>query len=161
MATTERLPFDDKTAAQMVSCVARLGLTLCHINWKRGARRGVLTLTIDKENGVTLDDCEKTTHAVETLLDGLDVPGFTEVPYSLEVSSPGLDRPMFTVADCERFQGRRVTAQLTVKVDGASRLKGILEKVDGDLVTILDEDQHRRYTVRFGDAKIIRLVPEL
>jgi len=122
------------------------------------ARRGVLTLTIDREGGVTLDDCEAASRAAEQVLDAGDP---IEKAYSLEVASPGLDRPLWTLADCAKFIGKRVTVRLLRKVDGAGNLKGTLEKVDGDVLTVLDEDQRRRYTVRFDDVKLARLVPEL
>ncbi len=54
-----------------------------------------------------------------------------------------------------------MTVRLEQKVEGTAKLKGILEDVRGDALTVLDEDQHRRYTVRFGDVRIARLVPEL
>ena len=86
---------------------------------------------------------------------------FERLVAALEVSSPGLDRPLWTLDDCVRFRGRRVAVQLVRKVDGAARLKGVLEDVKGDTLTVLDEDQHRRYTARFGDVRLARLVPEL
>jgi ribosome maturation factor RimP len=51
--------------------------------------------------------------------------------------------------------------RLAAKIEGTSKLKGVLETVDGERLTVLDEDRHRRYTVRFGDVKLARLVPEL
>jgi ribosome maturation factor RimP len=151
------LPFDDVTADTLRARIAALGLELCHVEWKKGSR-ATLTLTVDKPAGVTLQDCEAASHAASEVLDPLEelLP-----KYALEVSSPGLDRPLWTLADCARFRGRRVTVQLVQKVDGTARLKGVLEDVQGDTLTVLDEDQHRRYTARFGDVRLARLVPEL
>src|SRR5262249_22807647 len=120
--------------------------------------RGVLTLTIDKAAGVTLDDCESASRAASAVLDASDE---IEKAYSLEVASPGLDRPLWTLADCARFVGKRVTVRLVEKTEGTAKLKGTLEKVEGDALTVLDEDRARRYTVRFDDVKLARLVPEL
>ena len=151
------LPFDGGTADLIRQRIAAFGLDLCHMEWKPGAR-ATLTLYVDKPAGVTLADCEVASRAASEILDPLE----EELPnYSLEVSSPGLDRPLWTLADCERFRGRRVAVQLVRKVDGAARLKGVLEDVQGDTLTVLDEDQHRRYTARFGDVRLARLVPEL
>lgn len=130
---------------------------LCHIAWVPRKRRGVLTFFIDRDGGVTLDDCEAASHALEGKLDTLEELGGS---YLLEVSSPGLDRPLWTIADCERFTGRRVRVQLHEPVEGTARLKGLLESVSGSLLTILDEDRQRRYTVQFGDVKLARLIPE-
>ena len=151
------LPFDGDTAELIRSRVASRGLELCHIDWKPGAR-ATLTLYVDKAAGVTLEDCEEASRAASEVLDLLE----EQLPkYALEVSSPGLDRPLWTLGDCERFRGRRVSVRLESKVDGAARLKGILEDIQGDALTVLDEDQRRRYTVRFGDVRLARLVPEL
>lgn len=150
------LPFDDVTADLLRARIAALGLELCHVDWKRGSR-ATLTLTVDKPAGVTLEDCETASRAASEILDPLE----DRLPrYALEVSSPGLDRPLWTLEDCARFRGRRVAMRLASKVEGAARLKGILEDVRGDALTVLDEDQHRRYTVRFGDVRLARLVPE-
>lgn len=151
-------PFTDEVAAQIADALKARGLELYHAAWKPAKKQAVLTLTIDKPGGVSLADCETASHLAGDLLDQIDAP---DVPYRLDVESPGLDRPLFTSADCARFRGKRVVVRLNTKVDGASRLKGVLESVDGELVTVLDEDQHRRYTVRFGDVKLARLVPEL
>jgi ribosome maturation factor RimP len=150
------LPFDDLTADLLRARIAALGLELCHMDWKKGSR-ATLTLTVDKPAGVTLEDCETASRAASEILDPL---GERLPRYALEVSSPGLDRPLWTLEDCARFRGRRVAMRLASKVEGAARLKGILEDVRGDALTVLDEDQHRRYTVRFGDVRLARLVPE-
>jgi len=151
------LPFAGVTADLLRARIAALGLELCHVEWKTGSR-ATLTLTVDKPAGVTLEDCEAASCAASEILDPLE----ERLPkYALEVSSPGLDRPLWTLTDCARFRGRRVMVQLVRKVDGAARLKGVLEDVQGDALTVLDEDQHRRYTARFGDVRLARLVPEL
>lgn len=151
------LPIDDGTADLIRQRIAAFGLDLCHVEWKPGAR-ATLTLYVDKPAGVTLEDCEIVSRSASEILDPLE----EKLPnYALEVSSPGLDRPLWTLADCVRFRGRRVAVQLVRKVDGAARLKGVLEDVKGDTLTVLDEDQHRRYTARFGDVRLARLVPEL
>lgn len=151
------LPFDGGTADLIRERIAAFGLDLCHMEWKPGAR-ATLTLYVDKAAGVTLRDCEAASRAASEILDPLE----EKLPnYSLEVSSPGLDRPLWSLDDCRRFRGRRVAVQLARKVDGAARLKGVLEDVQGDTLTVLDEDQHRRYTARFGDVRLARLVPEI
>jgi ribosome maturation factor RimP len=151
------LPFDEVTADLLRARIGALGLELCHVEWKRGSR-ATLTLTVDKPAGVTLEDCEAASRAASEILDPLE----EHLPkYALEVSSPGLDRPLWTLADCARFRGRRVTVRLAERAEGTARLKGVLEDIQGDALTVLDEDQHRRYTVRFGDVRVARLVPEL
>lgn len=151
------LPIDAGTESLLRGRLEALGLELCHLAWTPG-RRAVLTLFIDRPGGVTLDDCEAASREASAVLDPLEegLPA-----YVLEVSSPGLDRPLWTLADCVRFAGRRVVVRLERTVEGTAKLKGILEEVRGDSLTVLDEDRKRRYTVRFGDVRIARIVPEL
>jgi len=156
--TAKGLPIDAGAESRLRGRLEALGLELCHADWAAGRGRATLTLFIDRPGGVTLEDCEAASRAASEVLDPIE----DSLPaYVLEVSSPGLDRPLWTLEDCTRFKGRRVTVRLERKVDGAARLKGVLEDVRGDSLTVLDEDQHRRYTVRFGDVRIARLVPEL
>jgi ribosome maturation factor RimP len=151
------LPIDAGTESLLRGRIEALGLELCHLGWNPG-RRAVLTLFVDRPGGVTLADCEAASREASAVLDPLEeaLPA-----YVLEVSSPGLDRPLWTLADCARFAGRRVTLRLQRALEGTAKLKGILEEVRGDSLTVLDEDRKRRYTVRFGDVRIARLVPEL
>ncbi|HQR46738.1 MAG TPA: ribosome maturation factor RimP [Thermoanaerobaculia bacterium] len=149
-------PLPGEAVEALRSALSALGLELCHLEWKPG-RRGTLVLFIDRPGGVGLDDCEAASAAASSVLDPLE----DRLPsYVLEVSSPGLDRPLWTPADCERFAGQRVDVKLRQPVEGTSRLKGLLEQAAGERLTILDEDRKRRYTIRFGDVKSARLVPE-
>ncbi len=157
-------PLSQQIVSEIGERLAELGLSLCHIEWKKGRQRSVLTLTIDRPSGVTLHDCEGATRAVENLLEPVETLGESWV---LEVESPGLDRRLYTLEDFRRFTGQKVRLELrtplpasTPGVTKRARLKGPLESVDGDAVTILDEGSASRYTVRFGDVKIARLVPE-
>jgi len=149
-------PLSGEAVEALRGALSALGLDLCHVAWTPG-RRATLLLTIDRPAGVSIDDCERASHAASTVLDALEE---TLPPYVLEVSSPGLDRPLWTLADCARFRGRRVDVRMLRPVEGTSRLKGPLESVSGDWLTILDEDRKRRYTFMFGDVKSARLVPD-
>ncbi len=150
------LPLPGEAVEALRNAVAALGLDVCHLEWKAG-RRSTLLLTIDRPEGVSLGDCEEASRAASRVLDPLE----EKLPaYVLEVASPGLDRPLWTIADCVRFTGRRVLVQTRRPVEGTSRIKGPLESVEGDLLTVLDEDRKHRYTVSFGDVKSARLVPE-
>ena len=151
------VPIGAETLGRIREALAGRGLELCHVGWVPAARKGKLTLTIDREGGVTLEDCETASHLADEILEAGD-----EIPnaYLLEVESPGLDRPLWTLDDCRRFAGNRVRVALNIPVEGAKRLKGPLEVVEGDSLIVMDEDRKRRYTVRFGDVKVVRLIPE-
>jgi ribosome maturation factor RimP len=82
-----------------------LRLELVEIEFKRSGREAVLRQFIDKEGGVTLDDCADVSRELSLVL---DVEDCIPCAYTLEVSSPGLDRPLKTPADYERFAGRLI-----------------------------------------------------
>ncbi|MFW6221574.1 MAG: ribosome maturation factor RimP [Fibrobacterota bacterium] len=84
--------------------VQSLGLELYEIKYIRGGR-SILRVYIDKESGVTIDDCELVSNELSMLL---DVEEFSRSPYTLEVSSPGLDRPLLSTKDFRREIGRQV-----------------------------------------------------
>jgi ribosome maturation factor RimP len=84
---------------------ASLGLELVEVEYKQEGRQMVLRLFIDREGGVTLDDCAGVSRELSEIL---DVEDFIQGHYNLEVSSPGLNRPLKTPADYERFTGRLV-----------------------------------------------------
>jgi len=151
------IPIGAETLGRIREALETKGLELCHVGWVPGARKGRLTLTVDRPGGVTLDDCEAASRLADGILDGDEgIPG----AFLLEVESPGLDRPLWTLDDCRRFTGRRVRVATNEPVDGAKRMKGPLEAVEADALIVMDEDRKRRYTVRFGDVKVVRLIPE-
>ncbi len=84
--------------------LARDGFELVEVEWGREGLRWVLRLYVDKPGGVTIDDCQAASRTVEPIL---DVEDFIEPSYELEVSSPGVDRPLRKAADFERFAGQR------------------------------------------------------
>ncbi|MGL4737490.1 MAG: ribosome maturation factor RimP [Cellulosilyticaceae bacterium] len=95
-----------------------------------------LRIYIDKEGGITIDDCQKTSRAIEVVLDEKDP---IELPYMLEVSSPGLDRILKKDKDFERFNGSVVDVKLYKAVDKQKHFQGeLVSKTDAEL-TIKDD----------------------
>ena len=85
--------------------VASLGMELVDVEYRREGRAMVLRLSVDRESGVNLDDCAQVSRELSEIL---DVEDFIEGYYTLEVSSPGLNRPLKKTADYERYRGRLV-----------------------------------------------------
>ncbi len=99
------------------------GYDLVDVEYLRGPGGMVLRLIIDKPGGVTIDDCADVSHLVGDLLDVEDpIP----CPYNLEVSSPGINRPLKKPQDFKRFAGQKVYVQTSEPVEGRRRFKGIL-----------------------------------
>ncbi len=97
---------EQKLTEMITAPVEALGYELVGIEFIRG-RTSTLRIYIDSEDGINVDDCADVSHQVSAVL---DVEDPISVAYNLEVSSPGLDRPMFTADHYARFQGRRSRA---------------------------------------------------
>lgn len=97
-------------------------------------KSGALTVYIETEAGVDLDTCEKFHNAIFDPIDELD-PSYGQ-PYTLNVSSPGLDRPFKTVRDFERNTGKEVELKLYAPLKGKKFLQGFLEEFDENTVTV-------------------------
>lgn len=131
-----------------------MGFELVDLNWFHWQGRWVLRLRVDKESGVNLADCVRISKEVGVHLDSLDI---IDVPYSLEVSSPGLDRPLRTRRDFERFIGSMIHVHTANPLDGRSNWKGILQSVDG--VSIKVEVDHVLYAIPIDAIGRAALVP--
>lgn len=112
-----------------------------------------LRIYIDKDGGITIEDCEKTSKAIEVVLDEKDP---IKIPYILEVSSPGLDRPLKKEEDFERFKGRIVDIKLFKAVNNQKEYQGELQGLVDGVVSIITEDNEELSFAR-KDIAIIRL----
>ncbi|HET7452440.1 MAG TPA: ribosome maturation factor RimP [Thermoanaerobaculia bacterium] len=148
---------DEKTTREIGQIAEENGCRLLAVETAGAGRQLVLRLILDKEQGVTLEDCERVSRDVSPLLDAETTIGHR---YHLEVSSPGLDRKLYSAEDARRFVGSRVKVQSTVPVDGARNFRGTLESVDGERLRIVDEDSRKTYNLSFGEIKVARLAPE-
>lgn len=106
-----------------------LGYTLWDVEFlKEGARR-ILRVTIDNEDGITIEDCEKMHRAIDPILDEIDP---IEDAYDLEVSSPGIERDLRTSAHIDACVGERVEARFFAPFEGIKQLEGILLGREGE-----------------------------
>jgi ribosome maturation factor RimP len=115
-----------RLVAMVEPVLAGLGYELVDLQLALARAGAQLRLFIDRDAGVGIDDCERVSHAVSALLDANDpIP----VAYSLEVSSPGLDRVLRTPAHYARHTGQRVHVELVAPRDGRRRFTGLLTNV--------------------------------
>jgi len=103
--------------------LASEGMELIDIEYRREGRGWVLRLFIDKKGGVTLDDCTNVSHQIGDLIEVKDI---IDHPYTLEVSSPGLNRPLKNISDFERFKGKKVKIKARKLIDGRRNFRGTL-----------------------------------
>jgi ribosome maturation factor RimP len=112
------------------------GLELMDLEYKTGQSRSLLRIFIDKNGGVTLSDCENVSRQLSAVL---DVNDLVKGAYVLEVSSPGVDRPLRTDQDYQRSVGR--TVRISYEDDGrVLQVIGLLKSVDNDFVTVQQQD---------------------
>jgi ribosome maturation factor RimP len=117
---------------------------------------GVLRVTLDHEGGVGLDELAVANRAISRALDEADpIPG----RYTLEVTSPGLERTLRLPRHWQRAIGERIKVKTTVEIEGSRRVQGVLEGVDGDVATIRTEDGATR-AFRLEDVDRARTVFE-
>lgn len=111
--------------------VVNLGYELWELEYAARSGGGLLRLYIDSPQGITLEDCERVSRAVSAIMDEKDpIAG----QYTLEVSSPGLDRVLRTAEHFARFNGERVKVETTTPVNGRKRFAGRLTDVsDGQI----------------------------
>ncbi len=109
------------------------GLELVDIEFQRETRGWVLRIYIDKEGGVTLNDCTVVSQQLSAVL---DVEDPIDTPYTLEVSSPGLTRPLKKMKDYERYKGRLVRIKTYQKIEGQKEFKGKLLGLEEDIVSL-------------------------
>ena len=135
--------------------VVALGYELVDLEFRPSGKEGLLRLYIDGPDGVNLDDCERVSHQVSALLDVEDpIPGH----YSLEVSSPGLDRVLRTAEHFRRFAGNRVKLQLAEGVEGRRRFTGTLLGLEQDEVLLEVDGENLRLPL--SGVEKARLVPQ-
>jgi ribosome maturation factor RimP len=152
------LSVKDEELLQLITpAISDLGLECIGIEYAPGRGNSLLRVYIDaNERAVTLDDCEAVSRELSALLDVNDpITG----RYTLEVSSPGIDRPLFTPAQFTRFIGETVKIALNLPVEGRRRLLGPLKAVDGDEITV--EQDGVDVTVVHDNIQKARLVPDL
>lgn len=135
--------------------VEAAGLELVDVTFRREAGRRILRVTVDREEGVDLDTIAGTS---ERLSRRLDLEEFAPGPYTLEVSSPGVERPLRRPEEFVRRVGEKVKVRTTEPIEGARNHAGVLVAADDDGVTIATERGER--TLRYGDISSARTVFE-
>ena len=124
----------------------------------QGAKRKTLQVMIDRLDGqpVTITDCTQSSHTISALL---EVEDPLQDAYNLEVSSPGMDRPLVKLKDFERFSGESVRLELKFPVEGRRRFQGRLEGVKDGKVLVHMEDESALSEFEFEDIQKANILP--
>jgi ribosome maturation factor RimP len=144
----------DTLVALLQPVVEGLGYVLWELEFAPGRGNALLRLYIDSADGITLDDCERVSRAVSEVLDAEDpVPGH----YTLEVSSPGLERPLRTPAQFAAYVGQPVFVELAQAVEGRRRFNGPLVAAGAESIEV--DVEGRRHVLPIGAIRRAHLAP--
>lgn len=134
-----------------------MGYDVVRVQLMEGKRRSVLQVMIDRldEALVTLDDCEKVSHHVSAVL---DVEDPIRGEYNLEVSSPGIDRPLTRLRDFERYIGHEAKITTRMPVEGRKRFRGVLVRADNGKIGLDLSEEKAQVDLAFDNVASAKLV---
>lgn len=115
-----------------------LGYEIVDIEFQNGSKHDLLSIFIYKKEGIDLDDCTEMSRSLERKLDNLEA---LKNPYYLEISSPGLDRPLKTKDDYRRNVGNGVDVKLYVPIDGQKEFSFVLDKYDDENIYFMKDEK--------------------
>ncbi|MFO7246438.1 MAG: ribosome maturation factor RimP [Thermaerobacter sp.] len=121
-----------------------LGLNLVDVTLRRSGPSSLVTVTIDRPGGVTVEDCRRMSRALE---ERLDAGSWFAGPYRLDVESPGIDRVLRTPREFRYFAGREVEVVFKDPGGGRHRVTGTLRGLEGDDLVIDEAGQERRFAL--------------
>lgn len=140
--------------------LAELGFELVDIEYTHEHKNSVLRVFIDRENGVSLDDCSAVSDKIGAVIEGSSV---LEESYILEVSSPGLDRKLKKEADFIRFNGKKVKIRLFAPIDGQRNFEGYIGKYESGILVIdgITQGNNKSVSIELKNIALARLEPEI
>ncbi|WP_275286647.1 ribosome maturation factor RimP [Halomonas elongata] len=144
---------DTALKALIEPVVTAMGFELWGIDYLSQGKHSRLVIFIDHSEGVGVDDCADVSRQVSAVLDVEDpIAG----EYRLEVSSPGMDRPLFTLEQFERYAGHTVAVKLRAPFDGRRKFQGLLAGIEGDEVLLqLDGEEYCFPIESIDQARIV------
>lgn len=150
----------ERVEKEIETIAASEGLELVHIEYRKQGHGFLLRIDIDKEGGVTIEDCELVSHQVSAFLEVEDV---VPAEYELQVSSPGLDRKFYKPSDYQKFIGRLVRVRTSKAVRGLHVITGRLKEFNGETIVVTDPIMKKDpdYVVPLADIKETRLEVEI
>jgi len=144
---------EDKLTEMLEPGVEALGYELVGVEFVRAGKHSILRVFIDHENGITVDDCAEVSYQASAILDVED-PINTE--YNLEISSPGMDRPLFKEKHYEQSLGEVVQVRLTVPMNDRRNFKGKLLSCENGMINVeVDGQQFQLAVANIEKANIV------
>jgi ribosome maturation factor RimP len=121
-------------------------------------RQMIFRIYIDSPKGVTVDDCSRVSRQVGAMM---DVEDPFESRYALEVSSPGIDRPLFEIEHYRKYIGKRIKLKLYSPVNQRRQFKGVLQRVEGEDIFLLVDDTEQEVKLSYSMIEKASLVGEI
>ena len=145
----------EKLLSELITPIVEdLGFSFWGLEYLPQKNGAMLRVFIDGENGIGVNDCAKCSREISGVL---EVEDPISSAYTLEVSSPGTDRVLFTPEQVANYLGQPVQIKLAQPVDGARNIKGVISTVEGDIVTVSNEQ--KSYQFEFDNVMKARLKP--
>ncbi|MGN1280432.1 MAG: ribosome maturation factor RimP [Succinivibrio sp.] len=148
---------EEKVTELVTPLVESLDLKVWGIRFRGGNDHAMLQVFVDSEEGVSADKCGE---LMDVLSPALDTADLISPKYTLEVSSPGLDRILFTLEQAQAYTGKTVKAELRIPTQGRKKLQGVLEEVTDDGMLKINDKLSGVVEVAFSNISTARLVPE-
>ncbi|THB70012.1 MAG: ribosome maturation factor RimP [Gammaproteobacteria bacterium] len=152
------LQIQDQLMAMFEPVVSGLGYELAGLEYRPNPNYGLLRIYIDKEGGITVDDCAIVSRQISGILDVEDpIPGH----YNLEVSSLGINRPLFKLADYQKFAGNEAKIQLDRLYEGRRKFHCVILGIDEGSNMVKLEEKDEKFEVPFERISKARLIQEV
>ena len=137
--------------------IVGMGYDFWGIECQVSANTAQVRIFIDQKKGITLDDCSRVSQQLSAVL---DVEDPVEVPYTLEISSPGINRKLFTTEQMKRSVGSEVKVKTSWPIEERRNIRGVLQHVDEENITVLT-DEAERFVIPVAAIKNARLNVDL
>jgi len=148
----------DKFTQLLRPAVEGLGYELVGVEHLPMGKHSVLRIYIDSPDGITVSDCSQVSHQVSGVL---EVEEPIKGAFTLEVSSPGIDRPLFSFEQFKQFVGSKVKLKLYHAIEGKRKIIGMIESIEGDDINVKDADSDTIFQLQIDDIDKANIITDL
>lgn len=148
----------DKLTQMLKPAVEGVGYELVGIEHLPAGKRSVLRIYIDSPDGITVNDCSRVSHQVSGVL---DVEEPIKGQFTLEVSSPGIDRPLFNIEQFAQFVGSKVKLKLYHAIEGRRKITGVIDSVEGDEIIVREVDTDDCIQLQMDDIDKANIISDI
>ncbi|MCK4865818.1 MAG: ribosome maturation factor RimP [Gammaproteobacteria bacterium] len=148
----------DKLTELLRPAVEGLGYELVGIEHLPMGKHTVLRIYIDSNDGITVNDCSQVSHQVSGVL---EVEEPIKGQFTLEVSSPGIDRPLFNFEQFKQFVGSKVKIKLYHAIEGKRKITGLIEGIEGEDINVKDADSDTVFQLTIDDIDKANIISDI